>query len=367
MPPRQRLFAALEGRSSDHVPVWLLFPYHATGYYVDVRNHPAYRPLHELALEKCVTLDRRNLPRVPLFTPDVVSTQETRPDGSVWLADSYHGATLSWRKGTRRLQEDEDLDILLSFPVEEDPGVLLPPMEAFAAKCRAERAEFPADSGAMMLDLGEPIGFLYGNSNLESFSVWSLTRHDEIVEWLDRMMRRFLVLYRYTLEQDLADVYFLVGSELAAPPMVSPETFRHWIVPYARALVDLIHSYGKKVIQHFHGQIRTILPGFREMGADAIHTIEAPPVGNCTLTQAYEELGAGVTLIGNIQYDDFRSADEASMRRAVRDVLEECRGRRLILSPTAGPYDPSPSPAFLRNLAAFVDEAWRHGPWPVAP
>lgn len=365
MTPRERLLAALSGESTDHVPVWLLFPYHRTNYYVDVRNHPRYRPLHDLAMEKCVTLDRRNPSGIPLFTPDVVETAETRPDGSVWTTARCGGVSQSWRRGSRRLVEDEDLEALLTFPIERDPAALRPALDAFAAGVRAERAEFPRDAGAMMLDLGEPIGFLYYASDLESFSVWSITHGDAIAAWLDRMMERFLEIYRYTLEQDLADVYFLVGSELAAPPMVSPATFERWVVPYARAIIDLIHSYGKKAIQHFHGQIRSILPGFREMGADALHTIEAPPVGNCTFTQAYETLGDRTTLIGNVQYDDFRAMDEAQMRKAVRDILAECRGRRLILSPTAGPYDPDPGDRLLSNLAVFVDEAWRHGEWLV--
>lgn len=366
MTPRERLLAALSGESTDHVPVWLLFPYHRTSYYVDVRNLPRYRRIHDLAMEKCVTLNRRNPGGIPLFTPDVVETSETRADGSVWTTARCGGVAQTWRRGAKRLVEDEDLEALLSFPIERDPAALRPSLEAFAEKVRAERAEFPLDAGAMMLDIGEPIGFLYHAANLESFSVWSITHNDEIVAWLDRMLERFLDIYRYTLEQDLADVYFLVGSELAAPPMVSPATFERWVVPYAKALIDLVHSYGKKVIQHFHGQIRTILPGFREMGADALHTIEAPPVGNCTFTQAYEALGNGTTLIGNVQYDDFRAMDESEMRQAVRDILAECQGKRLILSPTAGPYDPDPGDRYFANLAAFIDEAWRHGEWRVS-
>ncbi len=341
--PRERLLAALEGRPTDHVPVWLLFPFHPTGYYVDVRQHPAYRPLHELALERCVTLNRRNPGGIPLLRANADPART--PPG--------------------KIETDEDLEAFCSLPIETDEAVLRPALDRFAAHCRTERAEFPERAGAMMLDLGEPVGRLYHSSNLESFAIWSLTHRALIEDYLDRMMRHLRILYRHTLEHDLADVYFLVGSELAAPPLVSLEVFNRWIVPYAQELTGLVRAYGKKSIQHFHGQIRELLPGFRTMGADALHTIEAPPVGNCTFTQAYQGLGNGITLIGNIQYDDFRSLGEAQMRQAVRDVLAECKGRRLILSPSAGPFDPAPSDAFVRNVRTFVDEAWRHGPWDV--
>jgi uroporphyrinogen-III decarboxylase len=213
----------------------------------------------------------------------------------------------------------------------------------------------------MMLDLGEPVGALYHASDLTQYPLWSLTHTDIVRQLLDRRMEHKRIVYRWCLERDLADVYFLVGSELASPPMVSRETFRTWVLPYARELIEMIHGYGKKVIQHYHGQIGQIIADFPEMCPDGLHTIEAPPVGNCTLTQAYEATGDSITLIGNIQYDCFRSYTENQMREAVKGVLDECRGRRLILSPSAGPYEQEPSPQVFRNYHAFMEAGWEYG------
>ena len=191
--------------------------------------------------------------------------------------------------------------------------------------------------------------------------MWSVTHNDLVVTILNRLMDRSRAIYRYCLERDLADVYFMVGSELAAPPMVSHDTFRRWVVPYARELIAMIHGRGRKVIQHFHGEIRTLLRDFVEMAPDALHTIEAPPVGNCTMTQAYEAVGDGITLIGNIQYDDFRALTPEQMTRAVHTLLDECRGRRHILSPSAGPFDPNPPPRVIENYRAFLEAAVSYG------
>ncbi len=174
-------------------------------------------------------------------------------------------------------------------------------------------------------------------------------------------MEQKLIIYQYCLERDLADVYFMVGSELASPPLVSPETFQEWIVPYARELVELVHSYGKHVIMHYHGQIKEILPYFLEMGADALHTIEAPPVGNCTLTEAFSIVQDKIVLIGNIQYDCFRSYTPREMDRAVLEVVEEVRGKRFILSPTAGPYDENVSDRLIENYLQFLRSGWEYG------
>ena len=330
MTPREQLLAALNGELLERPPVWLLFPYHPTDYYVDVRHHPRYRSVHERSLGKAIILNRRNF-NVPTFV-----TGQPVPT---------------------RLDSDEDLESAAACEVEVDPIRIASALGEQWPRYRSEKAEFPEALGAMMLDLGEPIGWLYHHANLEHFAVWSLT-HDAVVQdLLERFMQRYREIYRYCLERELADVYFMVGSELAAPPMVSPETFRRWIVPYAKELIGLVHSYGKKVIQHFHGQVRELLPDFVEMGADALHTIEAPPVGNCTFTEAFEIVGNRLTLIGNIQYDEFRARSPEQMGEAVRDVVRECEGKRFILSPTAGPFDPNPSERLIANYHAFLSAA----------
>ena len=335
MTPRERLFAVLDGEPTDRIPIWLLFPYHPTGYYVDVRNHAGYRRIFDHSAGKVIMLDRRNPEQPPLFIEDPELTDPVR--------------------------SDEDLKRVLSMNIVRDRQEIESALDNPMAVYEKEKAEFPIENGAMMLDLGEPINWLYHNSDMESFAIWSLTHGDAISDFLDRIQERLLSIYRYFLERDAADVYFLVGSELAAPPMVSRATFQRWIVPYATGLIDLIHSYGKRVIQHFHGQIYGILDDFVAMGADAVHTIEAPPIGNCTFTEAFDRVGDSMALIGNIQYDDFRAMTHGQMRNAVLTVLEECKGRRLILSPSAGPFDENLSDHMLQNYLTFIDTAWDWG------
>lgn len=368
MAPRDDLFAVLNGQPPEHLPVWLLFPYHPTSYYVDVRNHPRYRPLHELSLEYAVTLNRRNL-STSLHTPEVTHAKESTAEGAEGVT---HREPLIWKDvqltrevrvtpyGTRikpLIDTEEDLEAYCSLPVETDPARIHAQLESQLPHYLREKAEFPEHAGAMMLDLGEPIGPLYHSANLEEYAIWSLTHNGLVRDFLERVMEQKRIVYRFCLERDLADIYFLVGSELASPPLVSRQTFQQWIVPYATELIAMIHAFGKKAIQHYHGQIRDILPDFLLMKPDALHTIEAPPVGNCTLTQAFDIVGDQIALIGNIQYDEFRSLDEKGMAEAVRKVLEETQGRRFILSPTAGPFDPDVPDRVLRNYEMFMKSA----------
>lgn len=365
--PRERLFQALDGQPTDQVPVWLLFPYHRLGCYVDVRTHPAYMPVFEASKGRAIMLDRRSF-TVPLHAPDVQGAREAVDEpgrkgmrtrlrwGPVDLC-SEQVETPAGTVLTRMVRSAADLESYCSLPLETDPRRLAAALEGQLPQYLAERAEFPKAYGAMMLDLGEPIGPLYHACSLEEYAIFSLTHAALVEAWLARALDRYRCIYQYCLERDLADVYFLVGSEMASPPLVSRATFQRWVVPFARDLIALIHAYGKRVIQHYHGQIREILPDFVTMGADGLHTIEAPPIGNCTLDEAFRLTLERLTLIGNIQYDEFRALTPPEMRRAVQRVLEEVNGRRFILSPTAGPYDPAVSEAMTRNYLAFLDAA----------
>lgn len=49
------------------------------------------------------------------------------------------------------------------------------------------------------------------------------------------------------------------------------------------------------------------------------------------------------------------------MEQAVHDVLEECRGKRFMLSPTAGPYETEVTPRLRENYLRFLETAWRYG------
>jgi hypothetical protein len=354
MTPRERLMAALEGRPTDKTPVWLLFPFHPVSYYVDVRTHPGYKTVFDASRERGVILLNRRHLNAPLHEAGVVSTREEIPGRGPGQRLEYKGRSIVSAAGKKLLDDDDDLAFYCGLPVEADPARIIPLLDRQLPACLRERAEFPADEGAMMLDLGSPVNPLYFQSNLESYAIWSLTCPDLVEDLLQRFMARLRIIYRYALEHDLADVYFLVGSELASPPLLGLETFRRWLVPFEKELIALIHSYGKKVIQHYHGQIREVLPDFVEMAPDGLHTIESPPVGNCTLSQAYDIVGDRITLIGNIQYDEFRSSSTQDMARAVRAVLEEVNGRRFILSPTAGPFDPDPPPRLFENYLAFM-------------
>lgn len=371
MTGRERLFAVLDGRPTDRTPIWMLYPWSRIACYADVRSEPTYAPVQAAIERCCITLDRCGL-GVPLWTDEVVDRSERLRDGDEevlrrtvsWKGRILVAETRSGPQGTRvrrLLEEEADLALWLELPLLRDPAVITARLGAQLPAFRAERARFPRELGATMLDLGEPVIPLYHASRLDAYALWSLEHGAAIADWLDRMMERLRVIYDWTLAHRLAETYFLVGSELASPPLLSRRTFQRWVVPYASELIARIRACGARAIQHYHGRIRTVLPDFVAMAPDALHTIEAPPVGDCTLAEAFAAVGDRFALIGNVQYDRFRAATPAAMRDEVRAVLAEADGRRLILSPSAGPYEASLSPRQRDNALAFIAAGWE---WP---
>jgi hypothetical protein len=373
---RERILGVLRGEAVDRAPIWLLFPWDRTSYYTDVRAEPSYAPVVQAMTRTASVLNRRNFD-IDVFQGDFRTAfpgktfrgrdpripgdarTDTRTDDPTDARTAVPASELS--AAGRFLDSDEDLETFLSLPVMDDPERIDEALCAFLPGYLAEKAAFPLHTGAMMLDLGEPIGILYHAANLLEYPVWSLTHRPLVTAFLGRLQKHFVEKYRYCLERDLADIYFMVGSELAAPPMVSRDTFREWILPFQKELIDLVHSYNRLVITHFHGQIRDLLDDFLWLAPDGLHTIEEPPVGNCPLSEALARVDDRIALIGTIQYDEFRALDPDSMRAEVRRVLGLAAGRRFVLSPSAGPFHPRLDDRMRDNYLAFLDEGDRFG------
>jgi uroporphyrinogen-III decarboxylase len=213
----------------------------------------------------------------------------------------------------------------------------------------------------MMLDLGDPLEVLYHLMSAENFSIFSLTDYEKIIEFTDTMYRRVYNFYKYFLERNVGEVFFIVGAEFAGPPLVSPEKFVDLSVRYVKGLVDLIRSYGKWSIVHFHGNLYHVLDGMKKIGMDGLHTIEAPPIGNCTISQARDFLGPQTILVGNIQYDDFKHKSPEEIKEEVRTVIEEGKAGKFILSPTAGPYETVVDEKTVQNYIAFIEAGYTYG------
>ena len=61
--------------------------------------------------------------------------------------------------------------------------------------------------------------------------------------------------------------------------MISPKLVSEFVIPGAKKLIDLAHSYGVKVLYHSCGSIVEAIPLLIEAGVDIIHPIQAKAAG----------------------------------------------------------------------------------------
>ena len=358
---RQRLTRLFKGEEIDRIPIWLLAPYHRLIYYADIYHIPCYQPVVQAISKYCDTFDRRR-PEMGFCynaNPEIHTTKirEAEKTGTTVIFkdinfEKYTGKVNGITKNKFFVTDPGQLTEILKIPYY--------PPKPDLVEYKSEKQEL-GENGLFMMDLGDPLEVLYHLCSAQDFSMWTLTDFDILTIFIDEMYRRVLALYQYFLENEAADVYFIVGAEFAGPPLVSPVLFNTLCSKYVKGIVDLIHQYGKYAIVHYHGNLLKVLSGIKDIAPDGLHTVESPPIGNCTIQQARDILGKEMILIGNIQYDDLirKSPDEIEMM--VKEAINQGQSGKFILSPTAGPYENFLQPQAVANYLAFIEAGIKYG------
>jgi len=98
---------------------------------------------------------------------------------------------------------------------------------------------------------------------------------DHIVDFYLKALKIFLEATKGKVQA------ILIGDDMGSQRslMISPEMVKEFVMPGAKRIIELAHSYGVKVIYHSCGSILDAIPFIIEAGADAIHPIQARAVG----------------------------------------------------------------------------------------
>ena len=95
--------------------------------------------------------------------------------------------------------------------------------------------------------------------------------NDHILEFYLKAMRIFLDATKGKVHA------LLIGNDMGSQRclMISPKMIEEFVIPGAKKLIELAHSYGVKVVYHSCGAVADAIPMLIEAGADAIHPIQA--------------------------------------------------------------------------------------------
>jgi uroporphyrinogen-III decarboxylase len=369
MTSAERLECCLRGQMVDRVPIWMLYNpiYKPNPWYPNYFEAPSYAPVVRSIMENTDCLERIWF-SPGIFFSDPASARKT---SRIWRDQGYrlHETTLETPAGPLTsylrhsaeekiekkdlIAEIDDLEKILSIPYQPYWPDLT---DFFDVKVQL------GSRGLMMVNLCDALSQVYFHSDPENFLIWTSLERQKLVTFLDVIHARLMEHLKYLLENGAGPVFFLVGSEFACPPTVSPRTFRDLYLQYNQPVVDLIHSYNGLVLMHHHGAAVRILNDILTLKPDGIQPPEAPPVGNTPLETAKQVIGSQVTLVGNLQYDTLCTASPEQLEAEVSAIFAAWKpGGRFIFAPSAGPYQEALSPTAVRNHLRLVELALELG------
>lgn len=191
----------------------------------------------------------------------------------------------------------------------------------------------------------------------ETFALMTATDRDVVHALCDRARRIAEERIRFLLARGIGPYFSMLGQEYVTPPLHGPKDFYDFNVRYDKPIVDLIHNAGGAIHIHCHGSLGKVLKGFVDLGADVLHPIEAPPMGDVTPSQAKDSLGEAVCIEGNIQIADMYDRTPDEIREQTRRLIETAFGehKNLILSPSASPYIRGAGEKCFPQYKAMID------------
>jgi uroporphyrinogen decarboxylase len=105
--------------------------------------------------------------------------------------------------------------------------------------------------------------------------------------------------------------------------MIAPRTIRTLVIPWHKRLARLAHAKGKLFFFHSCGDMYTLMDDYiDDVGIDAKHSFEDNVL---PVTEAKKRYGDRVSLLGGVDVDILARANEETIRRRTREVLEICQ------------------------------------------
>jgi len=137
--------------------------------------------------------------------------------------------------------------------------------------------------------------------------------------------------------------------------LISPADIREFVLPWHKALADIIHRNRKPCILHSCGQLAAIMPDLIEfVGIDAKHSFEDAIL---PVTEAKRLYGDRIAILGGFDVDRLCRSDEQDIRDHVDYLLATCGasgGYALGTGNSVAKFIPLP------HYLTMLQQWWRH-------
>ena len=188
-------------------------------------------------------------------------------------------------------------------------------------------------------------------------ALMNMVAEPDLVHYVDDHIVDFYVkALKIFLEATKGKVHaILIGDDIGSQRglMISPKLVAEFVIPGAKKLIELAHSYGVKVFYHSCGSIVEAIPQLIEAGVDIIHPIQALAAGMQpeNLKAKFE---GQVAFCGGVDTQDLLPNGKPEEIRAKVKELRTIFPTGLIISPSHEALQDDVPP---QNVKALFDEA----------
>ena len=389
---RERIALAMQHKTPDRVPVMCQL---AIGHYflnTDLKPHEIWFTSEGFA-EALVTLQRRyrfdgiliNLPGRPEnLLDDVVSIEETR-DGELLTWANGDKTLIPWDDNAQHYMADgsdlprfdfmsmgvEELDRLDDFtgylwntyhipwlPGKKDKGPLTEVPDYFFRTIDLVR-EKTGGEVSVHGEVFSPFTHFMELIGYENALMSLIMDPDKAHALLDRLTVSSVTWAVAQAERGVDAV--LMSSAFAGGPLLSPDMYREFVLPYERRVTEAVRATGVPIYTHTCGSIGDRLELMVETGTMGIDTLDPPPLGNTELADAKARIGDKVFIKGNmnsVALLQFQSKEQVIEHATERIRLGMPDGG-YILS-TACSVSPKVEPWKLELLVPLAEEIGRY-------
>ena len=146
-------------------------------------------------------------------------------------------------------------------------------------------------------------------------------------------------------------VFFEQDMAASKGPMISPELFREFCLPYMKERVSRVRSLGKQVILHNCGNNRVLMDQFIEAGIQCYQSLQS--ISDMELGGLKRDFGKHLAFWGGISLEVLLTGMPEDCRKNVRQAMETgAPGGGFILGPSHSIAKGTP----YYNFMAILDE-----------
>lgn len=245
-------------------------------------------------------------------------------------------------------EDMDDPDEIASFPW-PDPKQHIDPEE-----CKKAFAGIPEDVAVLGVMWSAHFQDACAAFGMENALMTMLEEPDMFQALIDRILDFYMEANEifYQAAGDNLDAV-LIGNDFGSQEalMVSADHLRNFVFPGTKKLIEQAHSHGYKVIHHSCGAICPLIQDLADLGADAIHPIQAlaKDMDAQTLKERFDHR---VSFCGGVDAQNLLVNGTPEDVKAKVQELRELFPTGLIISPSHEAILPDIPPA---NIEAFFE------------